>query len=195
MVRATRPGGRSAKVGASVQAAALAELVASGYHGLTLDAVAHRAGVHKTTVYRRWGTREALLHDAMRARAQAAVPIPDTGSLRDDLLALARAAIANLATPEVQAVVRTVAALAPHDATVAAASRAFWAERLAVDGEVVERAVARGEIAAVEPREVIEAVLGPPYFRVLVTGEPVTDEFLSATTDRVVAGLRGAERG
>lgn len=185
-----RPGGRSAQVRAAVLEASLVELAATGYHNLSLEGVARRAGVNKTTLYRRWGTREALLLDAIRARASAKVPIPDTGDLREDLLALVRAAIANLTSAEVQAMVRVTVALSPHDDTVAATSRAFWTERLAVDGEVVRRAVERGEIAPVDPGQVIEAVLGPPYFQLLVTCRPVTDDFLVATVDLVVRGLR-----
>ncbi|WP_461121642.1 TetR/AcrR family transcriptional regulator [Saccharothrix stipae] len=185
-----RPGGRSAQVRAAVLEAGLAELVSAGYHNLSLEGVARRAGVNKTTLYRRWGTREALLLDAIRARATAKVPIPDTGDLREDLLALVRAAIANLTTAEVQAMVRVAVALSPHDDAVATTSRTFWAERLAVDAEVVRRAVERGEIAPVDPEHVIEAVLGPPYFHLLVTGRPVDDDFLVATVDLVVRGLR-----
>ncbi|MEU6641767.1 TetR/AcrR family transcriptional regulator [Saccharomonospora sp. NPDC046836] len=189
MAGAPRPGGRSAKVRAAVLSAALAELAESGYHALSLDGVARRAGVHKTTVYRRWGTREALLFDAINARADEYVPIPDNGSLRADLLDLTRDAITNLSTPHVQAVARSAVALAPYDAAVATTNTAFWTERLAVDGIVVERAISRGEIAPTDPTEVIEAVIGPAYMRVLVTGRPVTEEFLAATVDRVLSGL------
>ena len=171
--------------------AGLAELVSVGYQGLSLEGVARRAGVNKTTLYRRWGSREALLLDAFRARADSEVPIPDAGDLRTDLLALVRAAIGNLTTAEVQAMVRTAIALSPHDKTVADTNRAFWTGRLAVDGEVVRRAVDRGEIAPVDPERVIEAVLGPPYFHLLVTGRPVADDFLVATVDVVVRGLKG----
>lgn len=188
-----RPGGRSARVRAAALAAALEELAEVGYHAFSIEGVARRAGVHKTTLYRRWVTREALLLDAMRERAAVRVPIPDTGSLREDLLQLARAAIANATAPEVEAGVRAVASLAPHDEAIAAASRAFWTERLALDGAIVRRAVARGEVASdVDAEAVIEAVLGPPYMRLLVTGRPVHDAFIATTVDLVVAGLRRA---
>ncbi|MEU4762601.1 TetR-like C-terminal domain-containing protein [Actinosynnema sp. NPDC023794] len=94
-----------------------------------------------------------------------------------------------MTTAEVQAMVRASVALSPHDDAPAAAGRAFWAERLAVDAEVVHRAVARGEIAPVDAERVIEAVLGPPYFHLLVTGRPVADDFLVGTVDLVVNGL------
>ncbi|MCE7003673.1 TetR/AcrR family transcriptional regulator [Kibdelosporangium philippinense] len=184
-----RPGGRSAHVRTSVLDAGLAELVDVGFHALSLEGIAKRAGVNKTTLYRRWESKEALMLDAIRERAAARVPIPDTGSLRDDLLTLVRTAIANLLTPEVQAMVRVGIALAPHEAAVATMVDSFWTDRLAVDGVIVERAIRRGEIPPVDPAELIEAVLGPPYFRALVAGRPVTDDFLVRTVDLVLNGV------
>lgn len=169
--------------------AGLAELVDVGFHALSLEGIAKRAGVNKTTLYRRWESKEALMLDAIRERAAARVPIPDTGSLRDDLLTLVRTAIANLLTPEVQAMVRVGIALAPHEAAVATMVDSFWTDRLAVDGVIVERAIRRGEIPPVDPAELIEAVLGPPYFRALVAGRPVTDDFLVRTVDLVLNGV------
>src|SRR5262245_7609675 len=102
----TRPGGRSTRVRAATIAATLAELAESGYSGLTIVTVAKRAGVHKTTLYRRWGTRERLVLEAMLDRAGERIAVPDTGSLREDLLGLARTAAANAASPEVTAMAR-----------------------------------------------------------------------------------------
>jgi AcrR family transcriptional regulator len=81
----------------------MAELGESGYAEVTLDRIARRAGVHKTTLYRRWGTREALALEAMLEHAGRRVPIPDTGSLREDLLTLATAAAGAAATPQGEA--------------------------------------------------------------------------------------------
>jgi AcrR family transcriptional regulator len=183
-------GGRSARVRADAIAATLAELAERGYRALSLESVARRAGVHKTTLYRRWGTREELVLDAMLDRAGEHISVPDTGSLRDDLLELARTAAANAATPEVAAMARAVAAESPHDGRLAAANRRFWAERLALDGVIVERAIERGEVAAgTEPGRVIESVLGPIHLRLLLTGEPVDDAFLEDIVDVVVNGV------
>ena len=186
---ARRPGGRSARVRAAALAATLEELADAGYSALSLESVARRAGVHKTTLYRRWGTREALVLDAMLQRAQERVPIPDTGSLRADLLALARAAAAAATTPVGEAMVRAVAAAGSHDAALAAGNRRFWQERLTIDGEIVKRAVARGELPADTAREaLIESVLGPIYFRLLVTGERPDAPFIERVVDLVVNG-------
>jgi AcrR family transcriptional regulator len=146
--RGSRPGGRSARVRKAAIAATLTELASEGYAGLSLESVAKRAGVHKTTLYRRWGSREELVLEAMLARAGEHISIPDTGSLRDDLLELARTAAANAATPEVAAMARAVVGESPRDGRLAAANRRFWSERLRLDAAIVERAIARGEVAA-----------------------------------------------
>ena len=188
--RARRPGGRSARVRVDVIAATLAELAERGYTALSLESVARRAGVHKTTLYRRWGSREELVLEAMLARAGEHISVPDTGSLRGDLLMLARTAAANAASPEVAAMARAVAAESPHDGRLAAVNRRFWAERLAMDGVIVERAIERGEVAAgTEPGRVIEAVIGPIHLRLLLTGEPVERSFLEGIVDLVVDGV------
>jgi AcrR family transcriptional regulator len=173
-------------VRAAVIAATLAELVDRGYSGVSLDGVAGRAAVHKTTVYRRWRTKEALVLDAMLAQASQTVAVPDTGSLRGDLLELARRSAAIQTSPAGEAVVRAVAGEAPANHRMAAASRRFWAERLRLDRTILQRARDRGEIGAATPhRPVIEALLGPLYFRLLVTGEPLDDEFIDGVVDLV----------
>lgn len=185
-----RPGGRSARIRAAAIAATLAELAESGYAGLSLEEVARRAGVHKTTLYRRWGTREELVLEAILEQVDAHVAVADTGVLRDDLLELARTAALNATTPEVAAMARTVAAESPHNPRLAEANRRFWAERLAIDGVIVERAISRGEITVgTDPRWVIESVLGPIHLRLLLTGEPVDDAFLNHIVDVVVRGV------
>jgi AcrR family transcriptional regulator len=188
--RRRRPGGRSARVRAAAIAGTLAELAERGYSGLSLESVARRAGVHKTTLYRRWGTREELVLEAMLERAGERISVPDTGSLRDDLLALVRTAAANAATPEVAAMARAVAGESPRDGRLAAANRRFWAERLELDATIVERAIERGDAAPdSDPQRVIEAVLGPLHLRLLLTGEPVDDRFLTGIVDIIVDGI------
>jgi AcrR family transcriptional regulator len=178
-------------VRAAALAATLEELAEGGYASLSLERVARRAGVHKTTLYRRWGTREELVLEAMLERAAEHISVPDTGSLREDLLELARTAAANASSPEVAAMARAVVAGAPFDSRMAAANRRFWAERLALDAVIVERAIARGEVpAGTDAQRVIEAVLGPIHLRLLLTGAPVDHEFLAGVVDIVVAGYR-----
>lgn len=175
---------------AAAIAATLAELAECGYAALSLEHIARRAGVTPTSLYRGWGSRERLVLEAMLEQVAEHVSVPNTGSLREDLLGLARTAAANAARPEVAAMARAVAAQAPHDAELAAASEASWAERLTLDGAIVERAIARAEVnPEIDPTQVIEAVIGPIHLRLLLTGQPIDDTFLKQTVDTVVEGV------
>lgn len=186
-----RPGGRSARVREAVVRATLAELAEVGYAGLSIESIAGRAGVNKTTLYRRWGTRDELVLEVMLATGRERVPIPDTGSLRDDLLAYGRAIIAGSRTPEAEAVVRAVAAAGGHDSGLADASRRFWAERLSLASEIVKRAAARGEIRTpTDPALVVELVIAPIYFRLLMSGEPLNESFAQSLAELVAACAR-----
>jgi AcrR family transcriptional regulator len=180
----TRPGGRSARVRAAVIEALLGELAEHGLAGTTMEGVARRAGVNKTTLYRRWGSREELVLDALLELGERRVPIPDTGSLRDDLLTVAREIVASVSTPEADAVIRAAAADPAQDSKLVARVRQFWTVRYEVLGEIVARAVERGELPeGTDPRPVIDGLLGGIYLRLLVTREPLDDDVLVRLAD------------
>ena len=174
-----RPGGRSARVRSAVLRATLDELAAVGYGDLSFESVAHRAGVHKTTLYRHWPNREALLREALLARSEVTVPIPDTGSLRADLIAFAQAVVTNITAPDYEAIVRAVASDARTEGALGDASRGFWRERFQLARIIVLRGIERGEIGAdVDPNLLLESLVGPLYLRLLITREPLDDAFI-----------------
>src|SRR5919204_2046610 len=86
-----RPGGRTARTREAVMRAVVAELAGNGYTGTTVERVAQRAGIAKTTIYRRWGGMDGLLADLMAEHAAREIPVPDEGDLDRDLRALASA--------------------------------------------------------------------------------------------------------
>src|ERR1700689_429259 len=90
---------RGEHVRQTVLAAAFEELAANGFDGAPVAGVAKRSGVHETTVYRRWVTRENLLVAALLDRSAEAIPAADTGSTRGDLLAIVRDVIPYLPSP------------------------------------------------------------------------------------------------
>src|SRR5947209_9777507 len=101
-------GGRSARVRAAVLDATLAVLAEEG-DAFSIPHVAARAGVHETSIYRRWGSREALIADAVTSRIGAEIPVPDTGSLRGDLVTLLENSIRFLGSPLGTQLVRATA--------------------------------------------------------------------------------------
>ncbi|MEU4549281.1 TetR/AcrR family transcriptional regulator [Nonomuraea dietziae] len=168
--------GRGAKVRDAVHAATLAELVERGYAALTVEGVALRAGVHKTTLYRRWADRESLVADALADLSAMDVPIPHTGSIESDLGELARSLVRMMTAPKGRALLAAMFSGAADVPGVAEARRQVFDDRFRRAEPVVARAVERGELPeGTDPSELLKALAAPVYFRLLVTGEPVDE--------------------
>lgn len=177
---------RDARADAAIMEAVIELLVEEGFGGLTVDAVAHRAGVGKATIYRRWPGKEQLVLDALAATKDD-VATPDSGSTRDDLFAL----YAPMVDPaNQQAVVRLLPALAAEAAVnpeLADQLHAFIAGRRGPAVEVLERARRRGEVAAdADVDHLIDLIAGPFLYRLFFTGAPVSTGLLTATIDLVL---------
>ena len=173
-------------------AAAFDELAENGVAGSTVAGVARRCGVHETTIYRRWTTRENLFVDAMLSRSAQAIPLPDTGTIRGDLLAIARAVTAYIASPSGRAVLH--AALLPVDDGYTDARHAFWSGRLEALCPVVLRGIDRGELRAdTDPRLLLETLVAPLHGRLLLTGEPIDDDLPERVVDMVLDGAANSE--
>ena len=172
-----RPGGRTARVRAVVLEATVAELIERGYAGLTVEGVAARAGVNRTTLYRRWGGRDALIVDAVEAFAAAEAKVPDSGDIEEDLRLWARSILATLTGPVSGALVRAVFGGAGDSPQVHQLRHRFWLIRSALVMPMVHRAIERGQLpAGTAADEVIRHVGAPLYYRLLVLGEPLTPE-------------------
>ncbi|MFE3289465.1 TetR/AcrR family transcriptional regulator [Rhodococcus sp. NPDC059234] len=179
-----RPGGRSARVREAVFAATLSGLSDRGYASLTVEDIAETAGVHKTTIYRRWGTLTQLVADAVVDLSETTVPVPDTGALESDLHEMARSIVDLVTSESGRAIVAALFSDAVRTPEVAAIKREFYAARYALADVVVRRAVGRGEIPEnVSAADLLAAVAAPIYYRLLVADLPV---------DRVVADRAAA---
>ncbi|MFV2175947.1 TetR/AcrR family transcriptional regulator [Actinomadura sp. LOL_016] len=186
-----RPGGRTARVRDAVRRATLAELAEHGYRGLSVEAVAARSGVHKTTVYRRWGDADGLVGVALEIAAAEPWPVPDTGTLDGDLRAIARLVRDGFADPEEGPVSRAFVLAAGQSGAAAGALHHFFARRHEQAAVVVERAAARGEVPpGTDAAEVVRTAVAPLYYRLFVTGEPLD----RAAADRAAAAACTAAR-
>ncbi len=169
-----RPGGRAERVRTAVLEATSELLTEVGYDRLTIDEVAERAGVHKTTVYRRWPTKPELIAEAVRVHSDENVPIPDTGTVLGDLQALASEVVANIGSDGGTRRSRSIAAAAATSDELAAGLHEFWVHRLTAAAPIIERAIARGELPPdSDANLIIETLVGPIWLRVLLTGEPI----------------------
>ncbi|WP_433479418.1 TetR/AcrR family transcriptional regulator C-terminal ligand-binding domain-containing protein [Spirillospora sp. CA-142024] len=191
---AARPGGRTARTRAAVLDAVLGELEDAGYAGLTLDRVAERSRVHLATLYRRWRSVEGLVVDVLGEIATREVPIPDTGSLRDDLRALASEIAGLYARPRYRALVEGMVAAAVRSPEAAAALTEVFAERNRLAARIVERAAERGEVPpGTDAAAVVAAVGAPFYYRLLIMRGPVDDALAeTAAAAAYAAALGGA---
>jgi AcrR family transcriptional regulator len=186
-----RPGGRTARSGPPRRAATLAELAEHGFAGLTVEGVAARAGVHKTTVYRRWGTAAALAVDALDAAGDEPWPVPDTGDVREDLRRLCRLVVDSFADPESGPVSRAFVAAATHSPATATALHRFLAGRHDQAAAIVRRAIARGDLPpTTDPVDTIRTAIAPLYYRLFISGEPVDTAIADRAADTALAAAR-----
>jgi AcrR family transcriptional regulator len=184
-----RPGGRSERVRRAVLDATLELILERGLDQLSIVEVAGRAGVHDTTIYRRWGTRERLMIDALLVAGERRLPVPDTGSLRGDLVEFASTLASLLSEPLGRALAHALAGPSEDPAMNEARAHYFQA-RLDLVGVVIDRAVARGELpAGTDASLALEALIAPLHFRTLVSRRPLDDGLPGRIADLVLYGL------
>jgi AcrR family transcriptional regulator len=186
-----RAPGRGPKVRAAVLAATLAELADTGYAALTIENIARRAGVHKTTIYRRWADRESLVADVLGERIALDFPIPDSGSVADDLRQLARAFAAWVTGPTGRMIFAAVYSDAVRIPGISDVRRELFEYGPRRAAAVIKRAVDRGELPpATDPASVIRALIAPIYFRLTVTAEPVDQAAADQAAQIALAAAR-----
>ena len=202
MAAARRGRPRDSAVDRRVLSAAWGLLHAGGYAALNVDDVAERAGVAKTTLYRRWPTKDHLAI-AVGAQMLGEVPIPDTGDLRRDLNEFAAALADSLnrlrmaghygggASPGLAA--ELVAAAARHP-DIGEAVRAGYAQRHALALARLERAVSReGLRPDLDLGLLVEQLVGPIYYRILITGAPADRGYAERLVEALLDGAFSAE--
>jgi AcrR family transcriptional regulator len=166
-------------------------LTETGLGGVSVDAVARRSGVAKTTIYRHWPSRSALLLDAC-ARMRTRPEVPDTGSLAKDLLMLATDLAGRLRSARWPTVLPSIIDAAERDPELAELHARLHAELIVAFQAVVERGRRRGELApGRDPSEVIASVIGPLFYRRWFSREALDERFVKGVVEHVVRGSKG----
>jgi AcrR family transcriptional regulator len=152
-----------------------------GLRELSIEAIAKAAGVGKTTIYRWWPSKSAVVLDALERHFRAAIPFPDTGSVAQDLRKQMRSAATMLQSPIGSAYLALVAE-GQHDPDLARALiERIIAPRRGEARDVLVRGIERGDLAAdLDPDLVVDLLYGPIYYRMLVTRAPLTRKYIDS---------------
>lgn len=176
----------------AITAAFFEELAAVGYGRLSVDAVAKRACVGKAAIYRRWRSKSELAMDLVAKVAVAAIDVPDTGTLRDDVRAYLGNGRAALTHPLARTIIPDLLAEATRNAELAAMLATMVREpRRRKATQILDRAIERGEVAPdIDTEVILDVLAGPLYWRQAVMQLPADDGYLDRLTDCVVALAR-----
>jgi AcrR family transcriptional regulator len=167
---------------------AAAELISErGFDGFSMAAVADRAGVAKTTVYRRWPTRSHLVLETMTSVIR--VSVLDSGDLRADLVAFARTFASSLRAPGTRRLVAEVALATCQRPELHEAFQQLYAARRAAALATVQRARAAGELRGdCDPELLIDQISGALQYRMMLGGEGPSDSYAERLVDAVLEG-------
>ncbi len=181
---------RDPQVDRAILTATLELLGEDGFDGLSIEAVAARAGVGKTTVYRRWPSKIPLVVDALTAmKAPTVSAVPDDMPTRDALVR----AMSGFTKPHEGSAARVLAglvdAMSRNEELAEAVRTVLVAERERGLVAVIERGKARGEIRSeVDARVMVDLLGGPVVLRRLITGQPVNQRLAHTIVDLVLDG-------
>lgn len=186
IVRSGRP--RSPEADTAILEAATELFCELGYDALSVEAVAAKAGVSKTTIYRRYPTKVDLVMATSLHMSADKTPVTESGDLRTDLLAFARSYAQMLtATRLGRAIPMMIVAKTRHP-ELAKAHDEFVAARRATAIAAIGRAIGRGDLPnGTDPAMVSDLLTGPIFLRVFVTGQPVTELYLEPLVDAILS--------
>jgi AcrR family transcriptional regulator len=184
---------RVARSRAAVLEATLDLLAEEGAEGCTIEAIATRSGVAKTTIYRHWPSRAALVIDAVRTLMESPPEVPDTGRARADVTAILQGLAERLRTGQLADVAPALVAAVDADPTLGELMEVYVQCRRDPLRTVLRRAVKRGELRAdLDVELAIDLCAGPLFYRRLVARRPAEPVDVEALVDLVFTGL-GAE--
>jgi AcrR family transcriptional regulator len=168
-----------------------------GFAATSIDQIARRAGVGKQTIYRWWPNKAAVVLEAHAEQAAERIAVPDTGSLRGDLRAIAASFSHNLSDTQIGRVCVELIGEAQADEQFAEAYRdVFVTARRAAVRALLERGRERGEIRDdVDVELAMDMFFGPIWYRRLVRHAPLTREFAHALADALVDAVAARPAG
>jgi AcrR family transcriptional regulator len=178
-VNAKRGRPRNVETQKSILSASYELLLESGFGTVTVEKIAERAGVSKATIYKWWTNKAAVVMDGFLSAAAARLPVPDTGSVFNDILIHATS-LARFLTSREGKVIKELIGEGQFDSGLAEAyqTRYFHPRRLEAK-HLMERGVQRGELRENLDLDLsIDLIYGPIFYRLLVIGEYLDDVYV-----------------
>ncbi len=182
------------EITSAIRAAVMQELAEVGYGRLSIEAVARRAGVSKTAIYRRWRSKLDLVLDMVSAVAGRNIPLLDTGSLLGDLEILLHVMARALRHRLAAQIIPDLLAEAARNPQIAEKLQAALDDyQQAVGRILIGRAVERGELSpATDRRAAVDLIVGPVYWRMAISRAPLEPAEVPRMAAAIVAALRVA---
>jgi AcrR family transcriptional regulator len=175
----------------AIRAAVFEELAALGYGRMSIEGVARRAGVGKTAVYRRWNSKLDMVVEMVSTVAGQSLDLPDMGSLEADIGMLLTVAGKALRHPLAWKIIPDLLAEAARNPGISETLHGLLtANQRTMSGQLVSRAVARGELKAeVDPDLAIDLIVGPLYWHVAVSRNALPKHNISRLAAATAAAL------
>ena len=167
---------RDPRRGRAILEAARAVLAERGFTGASMEAIAQTAGVGKDTLYRRWDSKEQLVQQLLTVLADEGIPSrPTDDDPRIGLFLLLQDIVRLNTESDFGAVVAGVVGESARNPKMASGFHAFWAGRRRVASDYVSQIVGAD---APDVERIVDQVVGPIYYRLLLSGDTITDEYL-----------------
>lgn len=183
-VRQKRPGGRTAEVTRRINEAILDLMAEGGIEACTFQNVANRAGIERSTLYRRNPDRWPTIIDAIIELAERETARFDTDSFRKDLAATLISLARVLDSPVGPALIQVAGTL--QSGVAPGQGERFWSSRRRQLAPMFEAAIERGELPAdVDRDELFAMAAGPVYFRKFIASQPLTDTWVRNVADQI----------
>lgn len=181
---------RSEKTKNAVLSAAYELLLENGFGAVTIEKIAERAGVSKATIYKWWPNKAAVILDAFFDVAVVRLPVPDTGSVINDMIIQVNNLANFLLSPEGK-VINEIIAEGQSDLKLAEAYRTMYFKPRRLDSRyILERGISRGELKEdLDIELVIDLIFGPLFYRLLITGDEIDKDFVDNTVSYVLKGV------
>lgn len=179
------------EITAAIRRAVMQELAAVGYGRLSIEAIARRAGVGKTAIYRRWSSKLEMVLEIVSRVAGQSLPLPDTGTLRGDLEVLLRIVARALRHPLASQIIPDLLAEAARNPDIAQTLQdALRANQREVGILLIGRAIDRGELPPdADPDAAVDLIVGPLYWRLVVARTTLPEAYLPRMAAAIAAAL------